>query len=67
MTFKVKDLMVRVGGAGYDDEASTCTGWTRPTGSGCVDSLLFGAGRAEAGRQDLAVLRAQLRQAVARS
>lgn len=67
MSFKVKDLMVRVGGPGYDDAASTCTGWTRPTGGSCIDSLLFGAGRADGARQDLAVLRAQLRQAVERS
>ena len=66
MSFKVKDLMVRVGGAGYGD-ASTCTGWTRPTGGGgCIDSV-SAPGRAEGGRQDLAILRAQLRKAVARS
>ena len=66
MSFKVKDLMVRVGGASYD-EASTCTGYTRPTGGSCADSLLFGPGRTDGARQNLAVLRAQLRQAVERS
>lgn len=64
MTFKVKDLMVRLGGPANGEELSTCTGWTRPTGSGCVDSL-FAPARAEAGRQDLAVLKAHLRRAVA--
>lgn len=63
MAFKVKDLMVQVGGPVHN-ETSTCTGWTRPTGTGCLDSLLFNA---EAAPQGLAVLRAQLRQVIARS
>lgn len=59
MTFKVKDLMISVSGAGFDTEPSTCTGWTRPTTQACIDSLFDHAERSEEG---LSMLKDQLQQ-----
>lgn len=64
MTFKVKDLMIQVGAAGFEDGRTTCTWPSRTTGTACIDTLLF---RADAQRRDLAALKLQLRQAMARS
>lgn len=63
MSFKVKDLMISVG-MDYDDAASTCTLVTRTTGGACVDSVVFHGNR---GKQDLSLLKAQLRQAARRA
>lgn len=64
MTFKVKDLMISVPGPVYETEPSTCTGWTRPTGGACVDSLLD---HSEDARHGLSVLKDQLQQVMARA
>jgi hypothetical protein len=63
MSFKVKDLMINVGGLQYDD-LSTCTLVTRTTGAGCIDSIYD---RAQRARNELSLLRAQLRQAATRA
>lgn len=64
MSFKVKDLMINVGPLQQED-ASTCTHWTRTTGGlGCVDSLYDNAQRA---RHDLSLLKAQLRRSAGRA
>lgn len=63
MSFKVKDLAMNVGGLNADD-ASTCTTLTRT--SDCLSSAFFregGKGRSS----NLSLLKAQLRQAVARA
>jgi hypothetical protein len=65
MSFKVKDLAMNVGG--FVDEASTCSTWTRQQGGnsgGCSISMFLADG---AGASNLSVLRARLRQAVARN
>jgi hypothetical protein len=63
MSFKVKDLMVNVGP--MQNEASTCTYWTRTTGgAGCVDSLFDHGMRA---KHELSLLKAQLRRAATRA
>lgn len=62
MSFNVKDLAMNVSQEG----ASTCGTWTRTT-SGieeCLGSLFR---QEQAGRQNLSVLKAQLRKAVARA
>jgi hypothetical protein len=64
MSFKVKDLAMNVG---YVDGASTCSTWTRvsgASGNSCTVSNLFVDG---AGGRNLAALKSQLRQAVARA
>lgn len=64
MSFKVKDLMVIVGSLDPADD-STCTIVSRTTGgAGCVDSLFFQGNRR---KQDLSLLKAQLRQAARRA
>jgi hypothetical protein len=63
MSFKVKDLMVNVGP--LQNEASTCTFWTRTSGGGgCIDSLFDNAQRA---KHELSLLKAQLRRSAARA
>jgi len=65
MSFKVKDLAMNVGDLN-DDTLSTCTTLTRTTSGDCLASLYFGEGaRGRSG--NLSVLKAQLRQAVARA
>ncbi len=62
MSFKVKDLAISVS----FEEASTCGTWTRTTsGIECLDSVYFRQGNSV--RRNLSVLKAQLRQAVARA
>ena len=63
MSFKVKDLMIKVGPL-QSAEASTCTTWTRPTGGNCVDSLFD---RAQRARHELSLLKAQLRRSATRA
>lgn len=62
MSFKVKDLMVGVGPL-QDDEYSTCPLLSRTTGGACIESVFDNAQRVKHG---LALLKAQLRHAVAR-
>ena len=65
MSFKVKDLMINVGPLQSQDDASTCTNWTRTTGgAGCVDSVFDHAQRA---RHELSLLKAQLRRSATRA
>ena len=66
MSFKVKDLAVSTIGSSWD-EASTCTGWTKPTGSPCTISLFDWDNGPTASRHNLSALKAQLRRAVARA
>jgi len=61
MSFKVTDLMLQVGA--LQDEY-TCTLVTRPTGSGCIDSVFDNSGKA---RHELSLLKAQLRRSAARA
>jgi hypothetical protein len=65
MSFKVKDLAMNVGGLNADD-TSTCTTLTRTTSGDCLGSLFFRDG-ASSGNRNLSLLKAQLRQAVART
>jgi hypothetical protein len=62
MSFKVKDLMIRVGP--LQDQFETCTLVSRPTGGGCADSLFDRAQRAS---HELSLLKAQLRQSATRA
>jgi hypothetical protein len=64
MSFKVKDLMINVGPL-QEEDASTCTNWTRTTGgAGCVDSFFDNAQRAS---HQLSLLKAQLRRSATRA
>lgn len=60
MSFKVKDLSISLS----EDGGSTCTTLTRPTG--CIVASVYWQ-RAGAARQDLAALKAQLRNAMTRA
>jgi hypothetical protein len=60
MSFKVMDLMSSVGPL----QNYTCTLVTRPTGSGCADSLFDRAQRAS---HELSLLKAQLRRLATRA
>jgi len=62
MSFKVTDLMFRVGPLQNDNY--TCTLVTRPTGSGCIDSFYDNAQRVS---HELSLLKAQLRQSATRA
>jgi hypothetical protein len=61
MSFKVKDLSVRLAGPGYDD-LSTCTTMTKP----CEGSIFWRDGRPSC-QHDLAALKTQLRRAMTRA
>jgi hypothetical protein len=61
MSFKVKDLSVSLS---VDDGGSTCTTLTKPTG--CAVASIFGQREGAVRRQDLAALKTQLRDAMAR-
>lgn len=64
MSFKVKDLSVSLS----SDELSTCTTMTKPTGgetAPCLGSLFWQSGGAR--QRNLAVLKTQLRNAMARA
>jgi hypothetical protein len=61
MSFKVKDLSVRLSGPGYD-ETSTCTTMTKPD---CLSSIFWQDGAAR--QHNLAALKTQLRRAMARA
>lgn len=63
MSFKVKDLMIKVGPMEIHDD-STCTLVTKPTGSACADTYFLHAGR---GRKELSLLKAQLRHVAGRA
>lgn len=65
MRFKVKDLMVSLGGPAFSETEGidTCSGVTKPTG--CVNASIFG--QAVAAARNLTVLKGQLRKAMTRA
>jgi hypothetical protein len=63
MSFKVKDLAV--GLPLQNDEASTCTTLTKPTGGECMSSIYWQNGASR--QHNLSALRSQLRKAMSRA
>lgn len=65
MSFNVKDLSVSLSGFA-DTDPSTCTSMTKPTGDTCLGSIFWQEGVA-ARQRNLAVLKTQMRGAMARA